>query len=627
VGYHFIPYTIQPVSLQNDVTVRYNFINQAHTEFLEFFNSDHPEFPNSVRAKTNTTGTYSVFARAEDSYGTTRNRNFNITVSVVTYPISITIGDFSIWAGEETQTINYTITPTSLQNTALVTYSYTGEGLIIKNSDDPKRANTITAAADAAEGPRIVTATVVNPVNPDIFITQDFTVTINRRAETTKDLNDHGGQTIETLANLYDSSALNCNVQPIDNIATFSQEYLDSFILGVDMGSIIEVEQAGGKFYDNDGYRTDVFEILSYYGINWVRIRLWNDPYSRTVAPFGRPFGGGTNDLEKAIEISKRAKKWGMKVLLNFHYSDFWAHPGQQVRPRAWREYNTAAELAPVLKQYTKDVLYAMQREGVLPDMVQVGNETNWGFCGFLDDGPLNNTRPNEKMLFRAGLEAVREISAEFNHPIQTMLHAADGMGTMSWWFNIMRDLDFDILGLSFYPHHNHGSRADFQNGLLSMANNFRKPIILVEYSVPFTTRTHTNSSGPPASTANMRSFLDPGVTDRTILSQAVTIRNFHNDLMNYTVVGGVRYGIGSFWWECAWLPVPGVPWARPASNEWYRSDLPGAEWESSSHSPTSSMPGSNPRGTEASKAFFSYEGTALPSLNAFLQMMGKNAR
>ena len=437
------------------------------------------------------------------------------------------------------------------------------------------------------------------------------------KVESTKDYTDQGGQTIAELSSLYDTSASDCNVNQIDNIASFSQSYLDDYIRGADISSIIEIENAGGKFYDIDGYRVgDVLELLSYYGINWVRVRLWNNPYTEA----GLPYGGGTNDLETAIQISLRAKKWGMKVLLDFHYSDFWAHPGQQARPKDWVQYATADELAPVLKQYTKDVLTQMHNAGVLPDMVQVGNETNWGFCGILDDVPLNNTKPNEKKLFAAGLEAVREISAQYDKPIQTMLHAAGGMSTIDWWFGVMQSLNFDVIGLSFYPR-DHGTKTDLESGLQSLANKYKKPICLVEYSVPYTSKSHSNSSGPPSGNASTLSFLDSDVTDRTIKSQAVTIRNINNAVMNFTVSGGTRYGIGSFWWEPAWLPLSGSAWAFTASNEWYRMELPGQEGINQN------MPGNNPRVTEASKAFFSYEGTALPSLNAFLQMMGKDPR
>ena len=430
---------------------------------------------------------------------------------------------------------------------------------------------------------------------------------------TTKNFNDRGGQTIAELAALYDISASDCNVNPINNIETFTQEYLDNYILGVDIGSIIEVENAGGKFYDNDGYRVgDVLELLSYYGINWVRIRLWNDPYTAD----GEPYGAGTNCINKAIEIGKRAKKWNMKILLNFHYSDFWAHPDQQARPKAWVQYSTAAEIAQVLKQYTKDTLTRMYNEGAIPDMVQIGNETLGGIAGIRDD---SSSRASEKIVFSAGLEAVREISAQYNYPIQTMLHVTNGMSTVNWWFSVMKDLDFDIIGLSFYPMW-HGTRTAFSNGLRNLANTFKKPICILEYSVSYTPQAGSpNGSNMYGSSNNDAcTFTDTG-EDRTIIAQAQVIRNMNNDIMNSPVIDGVHYGTGAFWWEPAWLPLNGTGWVFASATEWYRMDLPGKT--------TSTRNYNNGPVTWANQAFFSFEGTALPSLNAFLQMMGKEAR
>jgi arabinogalactan endo-1,4-beta-galactosidase len=509
--------------------------------------------------------------------------------------------------------ISYTVEPVSLHDTVTVKYALLNqndaEAIELFNSGHEEHPNSVRALTNTA-GKYTVAALATDSYGTTKSTT--FTLTVLYIAETTKDMNDRGGETVAQLVSAYDASAADCVVAPIDNIDTFSQDYLDDYIRGVDISSIIEVEKAGGKFYDNDRYRVgDVLELLSYYGINWVRIRLWNDPFTFS----GESYGGGGNDLETAIAISQRAKKRGIKVLLDFHYSDFWAHPGQQARPKAWVSYSRTDDLVPVPKQSPQDVLTQMQNAGALPDMVQIGNETVDGFCGFLDSG----SKPNEKKLLSAGLAAVREISAQYGYSILTMLHATNGMTVIDWYMGVMQGLDFDIIGLSFYPR-DHGNKTDFENGLQSLANKYRKPICVVEYSVPYTSKSHANSSGPPLGNANTESFLDSGVTDRTIKSQAVTIRNLNNAVMNNTVAGGTRYGIGAFWWEPAWLPLQGTAWAFTASNEWYRADLPGKPVNNSS-------PGSNPRVTEASKAFFSYSGTALPSLNAFLQMMGKETR
>jgi len=437
---------------------------------------------------------------------------------------------------------------------------------------------------------------------------------------TSKDMNDRGGETLAELAeSLNDPSVMDCGVQPIDHIADFPGEYLDGYIRGVDISSLIEVEAVGGKFYDIDGCRVgDVIELLSYYGINWIRVRLWNDPFTAQ----GESYRGGGNDLQTAMAIGSRAKKWGMKFLLDFHYSDYWAHPGQQARPRDWVKYLTTDDLAPVLKSWTRDVLHIMSSEGgFLPDMVQIGNETVEGFCGLNEsETPLAHIRPNEKKLLAAGLEAVREISQEYNYPIKTMLHAASSMITIDRYFGIMQDLDFDIMGFSYYPD-SYGDRTDFETGLQNLADKYKKPICLLEYQIPFTAKSAYDGSfwsGNDPGNSNMASFIDTGAI-RTMAGQAQAIRNMNNAIMNNTVSDGVRYGIGAFWWEAAWLPLPGTGWRGSSSREWYEMDLPGKRAIVWNDYP--------PRVSCADKGFFSFSGTALPSLNAFLQMMGKQQR
>ena len=440
---------------------------------------------------------------------------------------------------------------------------------------------------------------------------------------TTKNMKDRGGETLAQLAeSLNDLSAFDCSVIPIDNIASFPKEYLDGYIIGVDLSTIIEIEKLGGKFYDNDGYNVgDVIELLSYYGINWIRVRLWNDPFTAD----GKSYGAGGNDLETVMAIGRRAKKWGMKFLLDFHYSDFWAHPGQQARPKEWVKYQTADALAPVLKNWTKDVLYIMHSEGgFLPDMVQIGNETNKGFCGFYDAGYFETIKTNEKKLLAAGLEAVREISGEFKYPILTMIHAAISMQQIDRYMQTMLQnpaLDFDVIGFSYYPgaggRDSYSDRTDFETGLQNLADKYKKPICMAEYQIQFTNQDGYGGGDLSYSDPNTMSFIDTGA-DRTLSGQAQVIRSMNNAMMNNTVSGGVRYGIGSFWWEAAWLPVPGTNWRSVHSREWYEMDLPGkpaVEWADA------------PPSVACSKAFFSFNGTALPSLNAFLQMMGKNSR
>ncbi len=146
------------------------------------------------------------------------------------------------------------------------------------------------------------------------------------------------------------------------------------FIKGMDISSLPELERLGAVFYDKDGDERDLISVLREYGANAIRIRLWNNPYSSE----GEPYGAGTNDLDTAMELAKRVQEQGMELLLNLHYSDFWADSGRQIKPKAWADF-TGKRLESAVYDYTVAVLREFQREGVFPDMIQVGNELSNG--------------------------------------------------------------------------------------------------------------------------------------------------------------------------------------------------------------------------------------------------------
>lgn len=151
----------------------------------------------------------------------------------------------------------------------------------------------------------------------------------------------------------------------------------DDFILGVDLSSVLALEKSGVVFYNEKGAVQDIFQTLKEHGVNYIRVRLWNDPYDEQ----GNPYGGGNNDLATAIAIGKRAARQGLPLFLNFHYSDFWADPAKQQAPKAWQGLNIDAK-AEALYRFTKETLEAMLAAGVDVGMVQLGNETTDRMCG-----------------------------------------------------------------------------------------------------------------------------------------------------------------------------------------------------------------------------------------------------
>lgn len=145
----------------------------------------------------------------------------------------------------------------------------------------------------------------------------------------------------------------------------------DEFINGADISILDEMEQSGA-IYKSNGTQKDPLTILKENGVNYVRLRLWVDPYDAN----GNAYGAGTNDLNRTLKLAKRAKDKGLKVLLDFHYSDFWVDPGKQNLPKAWQN-QSFEQLNSTVYSYTADVLNQMKSQGIYPDMVQIGNELN----------------------------------------------------------------------------------------------------------------------------------------------------------------------------------------------------------------------------------------------------------
>ena len=193
-------------------------------------------------------------------------------------------------------------------------------------------------------------------------------------------------------------------VEPVEGIS-------DDFIRGMDASSVLVNENSGVTYYNFEGEEQDVFMTLAQSGVNYIRLRVWNDPYDEN----GNGYGGGNNDVATAIELGKRATKYGMKVCIDFHYSDFWADPKRQHAPKAW-EGMSGEEKCGALYEFTKESLTEILDAGVDVGIVQVGNEINNGMSG----ETLTSTVMD---LLRSGSRAVREISEVYGKDIQVAVH------------------------------------------------------------------------------------------------------------------------------------------------------------------------------------------------------------
>ncbi len=244
-------------------------------------------------------------------------------------------------------------------------------------------------------------------------------------------------------------------------------------MIGADISWLPEMEDQGRKFLDN-GVEKDGILLLRDYGFNTVRLRIFVNPLNEKGYSPGKGYCG----LPYTLAMAKRIKDAGMELLLDFHYSDYWADPQQQNKPQSWADKDMDA-LKDSLSAYTVRVLQALKEQGTMPDMVQVGNEINHGMLW--PEGHISNP-DNLAALLRAGVAAVESVDPA----IPIMMHIALGGQhdeSVFWLDNmIARGVRFDMIGLSYYPRW-HGTLDDLKANLLALADRYHKPLNVVEYS------------------------------------------------------------------------------------------------------------------------------------------------
>lgn len=222
------------------------------------------------------------------------------------------------------------------------------------------------------------------------------------------------------------------------------------------------------------GRQKDALQILKDHGFNYIRLRIFNDPAQDS----GYSPKKGFCDLEHTKQMAKRIKAAGMKFLLDFHYSDYWADPGKQYKPAAWGNADFP-RLRQLVFEYTRTVIRELKQQGTEPDMVQVGNEINHGMIW--PDGRISNL-DNLAQLIYAGISGVKAVSPD----MVIMLHIAlGGQNDESRFFvdnMLARKVPFDVIGLSYYPKW-HGTLADLQYNVKDLAARYRKDVVIVEYS------------------------------------------------------------------------------------------------------------------------------------------------
>ncbi len=321
------------------------------------------------------------------------------------------------------------------------------------------------------------------------------------------------------------------------------------FIKGADGSVLDEVEQSGGKYYEK-GVEKDALTIFREHSFNTIRLKLWHTPATEY------------NSLPNVLKMAKRAKEKGFHFILDMHYSDTWADPGHQTKPAAWEGLSFAV-LSDSVYQYTKRVITAFKQQNTLPDMVQIGNEIS---CGMLwDDGRICGAFINPKQweqfgtLVKQGILGVKN-SLDTGEQVRIIIHFDDGGNDTGcqWFFDnlLAQDVDFDIIGLSYYPWW-HGTLSDLELNLNDLATRYEKDIMVVESAYPWTLEWGDNTGnivgsddqllpGYPATVEGQKQFLKKVI-----------------EIIKNTPEG---WGKGFVYWSPEWIPGhPGSPWENLA--------------------------------------------------------------
>ncbi|MDE6108629.1 MAG: glycosyl hydrolase 53 family protein [Oscillospiraceae bacterium] len=360
-------------------------------------------------------------------------------------------------------------------------------------------------------------------------------------------------------------------------------------VLGIDVSTWFEALSHGAAYYDGDT-PMDPLEALRKNGVDCMRIRLWNHPYSAE----GTPYLGGTCDLENFLKLSHLAEEKGYRIMLDLHYSDFWADPGKQFIPKAWNGLGVE-ELEQAVYAFTRESLEAIRRDGVELSYIQVGNEITNGLLwpvGRLDEStsPRGNY-PTLIRLLKAGIRACREVCPG----AQLILHlerSHDG-AVYQEFFSAMEKagVDYDIIGASYYPYW-HGTFEQFFANMDACAR-FGKPRMIVETGYAFTLENYieNGNGGLVVGFDNSGTVATP--YPLTPQGQA----DFVTKLLELSKAHGLA---GIFYWEPLWVPGEGICWASEEGEHYIHEE------------------GKPPRNEWANQCLFDYQGRKLPAFDRF---------
>ena len=326
---------------------------------------------------------------------------------------------------------------------------------------------------------------------------------------------------------IFSSLIISCSKSTLETIEDDNRAL--SFYSGVDLSYVNEMEDCGAIFKNLDNAVQDPYKIFYDAGAKIVRIRLWNNPEWTNYS--------NIEDVKKSIS---RAKMLGLKILLDFHYSDTWADAGKQIIPKEWKELiNDKNALGQKVYSYTKSVLEVLIAENLKPDIVQIGNEIN---TMILQEENNHNSEidwDRNSFLINSGISAVRDLEKG----IEVMLHIAQPENA-SWWFNEASTngiTDFDWIGLSYYPKWSTVNIDDIDLEVKSLIENYNKRLMVVETAYPFTLESKDNASNILGEDSLISNF--PASVDGQ--------HNYLKYLKSKLISGGAE---GLIYWEPAWV-------------------------------------------------------------------------
>ena len=362
-------------------------------------------------------------------------------------------------------------------------------------------------------------------------------------------------------------------------------------ILGIDASTYLEELSHGAKYFDGDREIDPLDEFIK-NGVNHMRIRVWNDPYS----PEGEPYLAGTADLDNYVKLGKLAKAKGYHLYMDLHYSDFWADPGKQFIPKAWEGY-TLDRLVEAVYSFTKHCLEVAKREGVAPEIIQVGNEITNGILWPIGKLWVDDKRGNYESLTRllsAGCRACREVLPEAE--IMLHLEKSNDKEIYQEFFTEMEKagVDFDIIGASYDPFW-HGLPEEMLDNLRA-CRRFGKKIMISELGYGFTTEGYYLKGKECRLVVDESLSRVPGFTDVYPMSPEGQ-RSFVHYIMKRVRAEGID---GVFYWEPIWLPGEGICWASEAGQRYIHEE------------------GKSTHNEWANQCLFDYEGRKLPAFDEF---------